>query len=242
MRLLLGSGGFGTGERKDGWLKEIKAFLGSIKSILFVPYALKDYDKYTQILESVGFHGHAKTIGIHTLKDPIAAVMEAEAISIGGGNTFRLMNSMYENGIMNAIRKRVKSGMPFIGVSAGSNSAGPTMKTTNDMPIVYPPSFTALGLIPFQINPHYFSGAIHIKTGSGYIQYGGETRDDRIREFHEMNSTPVLGLWEGSILRIENGRSHLTGHAAQARLFRQGENHKDFSGPCELTEFLPRLS
>jgi dipeptidase E len=241
MRLLLGSGGISTIERKQAWVNEINDFLSGIKNVVFVPYALQDYDQYTRILDERGFHGSRKTIGIHTRPDPIRAIEEAEAISVGGGNTFRLLNTMYENYIVDAIRRRVQAGVPYVGVSAGSNAASPTLKTTNDMPIVYPPSFTALSLIPFQINPHYFSGPIHFRTSRGYTQYAGETRDDRIREFHEMNATPVLGLWEGSILRVEDGRYFLKGHEAKARLFRKNENHKDFSGEVELTDFLPRM-
>jgi dipeptidase E len=243
VRLLLGSGGLSTPERKNAWLKEIDSFLGAVKDILFIPYALRDHDGYTRGLNEWNFHFGRKATGIHRTPNQIEAVKNSKAISVGGGNTFRLLNDMYMNSLLEPIRERVRAGVPFIGVSAGSNVSGPTIKTTNDMPIVYPPSFTALGLVPFQINPHYFAGAIHIRNEDGsYIRYGGETRDDRIREFHEMNTTPVIGLWEGSILRVENGKSFLKGHEPKARLFRQGEPIKNFEGECELTEFLPRLS
>ncbi|HEX4924791.1 MAG TPA: dipeptidase PepE [Bdellovibrionales bacterium] len=238
MRLLLGSGGFSTPERRDGWKSEMNSYLGSIKRVLFIPYALADHDSYVQALKTWGFHGDREVIGIHTVKDPKKAVREAECISVGGGNTFRLLHDLYTNDLVEVVRERVFAGLPYVGVSAGTNVAGPTMKTTNDMPITYPPSLDAFNLVPFQINPHYFAGAIHIKEEQGYVQYGGETRDDRIREFHEMNNTPVIGLWEGSILRIENRRLKLAGHNPRARLFRKGENVRDFAGPEDLTPFL----
>jgi len=243
MRLLLGSGGFSTIERRDGWKKEVEDFLGPVKKVLFIPYALADYDGYVRGIKEWGFHGQGReTIGIHRTKSPRQAVLEADVISVGGGNSFRLLSGLYEHNLIEAIREKVHSGTPYIGVSAGTNMACPTMKTTNDMPIVLPPSLNALHLVPFQVNPHYFSGATHIKNADGsYMQYGGETRDDRIREFHEMNNTPVIGLWEGSILRIEGKRVKLTGHQARARLFRLGENARDLSGPGDLSGVLPLL-
>lgn len=233
-RLLLGSGGFSTPERRQGWLKELDDYLGSIRTILFVPYALKDHDYYIRKMEELGSDVGRKLVGIHTTKDPVAAVAEAEVVFIGGGNSFRLLADLYRHKLLEPIRNRVSAGMPYIGVSAGTNMACPTMKTTNDMPITYPPSLDALGLISFQINPHYIAGAIYTEPTPGtYQPYGGETRDDRIAEFHEMNTTPVLGLYEGGILRVENGRGTLRGTAG-ARLFLPGEPAQDFALNAEV--------
>jgi dipeptidase E len=148
------------------------------------------------------------------------AVDQAEAIFVGGGNTFRLLKSLYDFDLLPAIRKRVMSGMPYIGSSAGSNVAGPTIRTTNDMPIVQPPSFEALGLVDFQINPHY----LETDPASTHM---GETREERILQFLEENDMPVVALREGAILRVENGSIKLRG-VAGARVFRRGED------PAEL--------
>ncbi|MBI1918055.1 MAG: dipeptidase PepE, partial [Planctomycetes bacterium] len=152
--------------------------------------------------------------------------LEAEGLFVGGGNTFRLLSELYRLDLLDVIRQRVGEGLPYLGISAGSNVACPTMQTTNDMPIVRPPSFAALGLVPFQINPHYFTGATHVKVGDGYAEHFGETRDDRIREYHELNDPPVVGLWEAGLIRW-NGRSG-TLVGATARVFHKGQEPVDW--------------
>jgi dipeptidase E len=152
-------------------------------------------------------------------------VRRAEGIYVGGGNTFRLLNEFYGLDLLGPIRERVRAGVPYLGVSAGTNVACPTIKTTNDMPIVAPPRLDALGLVPFQVNPHYFNGPVYLKAADGYQEHYGETRDERLREFHELNDTPVIGLWEGGLLRVEGGRVLLLG--ARARVFRKGEEPVD---------------
>jgi dipeptidase E len=126
--------------------------------------------------------------------------------------------------------------MPYLGVSAGCNVACPTIRTTNDMPICEPPSLTALGLVPFQVNPHYYTGMNWVKHGDQFVQHFSETRDDRLREFHEMNDTPVIGLWEAGLLRCENGRAELI--AAPARVFRKGQPAIDVNPPAELSALM----
>jgi dipeptidase E len=126
--------------------------------------------------------------------------------------------------------------MPYLGISAGCNVACPTIKTTNDMPITQPPSLLALGLVPFQVNPHYFSGATWVKREDGFHEHFGETRDDRLREFHEMNETPVVGLWEAGLLRIEGEHVRLLG--APGRLFRKGREPVDVQPGTRLDELL----
>src|SRR5262249_48313576 len=160
--------------------------------LLFVPYALADHDGYVRLLVERGYHAGYPIDGIHTHADPKAAVLDAEAVFVGGGNTFRLIDELYRRDLLGGVRQRVAGGPPYFGISAGSNVACPTMQTTNDMPIVRPPSFDALGLVPFQINPHYFTGPTHVKVGDGYVEHLGETRDDRIREYHELNDPPVV--------------------------------------------------
>lgn len=193
---------------------EIRNFLGDVRRVLFVPYALFDRDKYAATAQArFQRMGYVMT-SVHTAANPIAAVNDTEAIFIGGGNTFRLLKTLYEVELIEPIRNRVLNGMPYIGSSAGSNIAAPTIKTTNDMPIVQPPSFNALNLVSFQINPHYLDPDPSSK-------HMGETREERIVQFLEENDTPVVGLREGAMLRIENGEMILRGSTG-ARIFRRG--------------------
>ncbi|HSH38289.1 MAG TPA: dipeptidase PepE [Chthoniobacterales bacterium] len=193
---------------------DVHQFLGGTRCVLFVPFALHDRDAYARkVRERFAAMGY-ELESLHLAGDKLVAVRSAEAIFIGGGNTFRLLKSLYDFDVLDAIRARVGEGMPYMGSSAGSNVAAPTIRTTNDMPIVEPPSFRALGLVPFQINPHYLDP----EPGSTHM---GETREERIVQFLEENDTPVIGLREGAMLRIENGSCELKGTKG-ARLFRQG--------------------
>jgi dipeptidase E len=236
MRVLLGSGGFRTPERTRVLVEAMRSFFGPVRQLLFVPYALADHDGYLRALAERGLDAVYGLDGIHRHPDPVRAVEQAEAIFVGGGNTFRLLDALYRLGLVEAIREGVRAGMPYLGVSAGSNVACPTLKTTNDMPIIQPPSFDALGLVPFQVNPHYFFGSTFVRQGEGYAEHFGETRDDRIREFHEMNDTPVVGLWEGGVLRVEGGRVMLAG--AAARVFRKGQEPVDVGPGTDLAPLL----
>ena len=174
---------------------ELRDAFGKILRVLFIPHALKDRDAYAAkaraAFEEMGYGLDS----LHEKSDPREAIERAEAIFCGGGNTFRLLKALHEMGVLPLIQTRVKDGMVYAGASAGSNLACPTIRTTNDMPIVQPPSFDALGLVRFQINPHYLDPA----PDSTHM---GETRETRIREFHEENETPVAGLREGAILRV----------------------------------------
>jgi dipeptidase E len=200
---------------------EIRDFLGRVKRVLFVPYALFDRDSYATSARERFQKMGCELTSIHTANDPKQAAEEAESMFIGGGNTFRLLKALYEFDLLDTIRRRVDGGMPYIGSSAGSVVASPTIKTTNDMPIVQPPSFGALGLVPFQINAHYLDpdpGSTH----------QGETREVRILQYLEENDTPVVGLREGALVRVDRGATILKGTSA-ARIFRKG------LAPVELT-------
>ena len=212
MRLLLISSsvvhGYGFLDHAE---PEIRAMLGDAGNVAFVPFAQHDLGAYTaRVRERLGAMGFDVT-QVHGPAD----IQRAEAIFIGGGNTFRLLARMYEANIVDTIRERVRAGVPYLGSSAGTNVATPTIRTTNDMPIVYPPTFDALGLVPFQINPHYLDP-------EPTSTHKGETREDRIREFHEENATPVVGLREGSALRVQGEVVTLAGERP-ARIFRRGE-------------------
>jgi dipeptidase E len=193
---------------------EIKDFLGATSEVLFVPFALHDRDAYAETararFEKMGYGLRS----INATADAEQSVIGAEAIFIGGGNTFRLLKTLYDGNLLQSIRDRVAAGTPYIGSSAGSNVAAPTIKTTNDMPIVQPPSFDALGLVPFQINPHYLDP-------DPSSTHKGETREERILQFLEENETPVVALREGAIVRFENGSYVLKGSSG-ARIFRSG--------------------
>jgi dipeptidase E len=236
MRLLLGSGGFRTEERIQFLAGQMQSFFGGVERIVFVPYALKDHDRYVQVLTEKGLDAGYVLDGIHRHADPLLAVREAAALYVGGGNTFRLLSDLYRLGLVGMLRERVRAGVPYLGVSAGTNIACPTIKTTNDMPITMPPSLDALGLVPFQVNPHYFMGQTHVKRAEAYHEHFGETRDDRIREYHEMNATVVVGLWEGGVLRIDGSEVLLRG--APARIFRRGQEPVDVEPGCRLDELL----
>ena len=222
-RLLLGSGGIRTEQRKATMVEQMQRHFGNAAEILFVPYAIADHDDYVAKIVELGFNAGYPIRGIHTCDDPVDAINQAHAIYVGGGNTFRLTNDLHRLGLIEPIRRRVLNGdLPYMGVSAGTNVACPTMMTTNDMPIVLPPSFTTCDLVPFQINAHFFAGQTMVKLDDGtMIEHCGETRDDRLREFHEMNDTPVIGLWEGSFLVVEGDTMSLIGGAA--RVFHRGQ-------------------
>ena len=209
---------------------EIRHFLGQVRRVLFVPFALHDQDGYaTRVKDRLGVMGY-EVESIHRASDKQKAVSDTESVFIGGGNTFRLLKSLYEFEVIDLIRKRVDEGMLYMGSSAGSNVAGPTIRTTNDMPIVEPPSFDALGLVSFQINPHYLDPDPNSK-------HMGETREERLLQFLEENETTVIGLREGAMLRIEQGTTTLKGSTG-ARIFRQGHEPVEVLPVAVLDEFL----
>ena len=232
MRILLGSGGFRTPQRIASLRYHMRAHFGSVRKLLFVPYALHDHDAYVRTMLERGIDAGYELDGIHRHADPVQAVQDAEAIFIGGGNTFRLLDALQRLQLIEPIRERVRVGMPYLGISAGTNVACPTIKTTNDMPIVQPASFEALGLVPFQVNAHYYEGSNRVKVDGAFHEHFGETRDDRLREFHEMNDTPVIGLWEAGLLSYDGSTLQLSG--APARVFRKGQPPQDVAAGSEI--------
>lgn len=237
MRVMLGSGGYRTPERIALLAENMRSFFGPVRKLLFVPYALADHDRYVQTMLERGINAGYELDGLHRHADPVQAVRQAEAIFVGGGNTFRLLATLYRLQLLELIRERVRSGMPYLGVSAGANLAGPTIRTTNDMPIVQPPSFDALGLVPFQINPHYYTGMNFVKHGDAFVEHFGETRDERLREFHEENDTTVAALWEAAMLHCEAGKCRLS--ISPARIFRKNAAPVDVAPGDSLDGLLP---
>lgn len=234
MKLLLISNSTMPGEPYLDYPKfEIKKFLGNKPvTALFIPYAAVtfSFDAYAQKVEErfseVGHH----ITSIHLLKDPVNAVKNAEAIVVGGGNTWHLVRMMHDQRIMPAIREKVLTGTPYIGWSAGSNVACPTLRTTNDMPVIDPDGFSCLNLVPFQINPHYLDAH-----PSGH---GGETREQRIEEFIEINpGVFVVGLREGTMLRLKNSELELIGNR-NARIFKKGNSPIEVSPGKDLNFLL----
>jgi len=208
---------------------EIRDFLGDAKKVLFVPYALYDRDAYTSTAQERFQKMAYDLTSVHTATDPRQAVRDTDVVFIGGGNTFRLLKALYDFDLLEVIRNRVADGMPYIGSSAGANVAGPTIKTTKDMPIVQPPSFDALGLVPFQISPHYLDpdpNSTHM----------GETQEERILQFLEENDTPVAGLREGAIVRSENSATILKGSSG-ARIFRKSMAPVEVLPGTQLDDF-----
>lgn len=199
-------------------LEELEVLFKSAKTILFIPYARPggiSHEEYTSKAREAFSKIGKEVKGIHEFDNVQDAVKEAEGIFVGGGNTFVLVNQLYKNHLISTLQEAISSGTPYLGTSAGSNICGLTMNTTNDMPIVYPPSFKTLAMVPFNVNPHYLDPDPNSK-------HMGETRETRIKEFLEFNSQPVIGLREGSWLEVKGNQIVLRGQL-DARIF---EYHK----------------
>jgi dipeptidase E len=210
---------------------------GRARRILFVPFALHDRAGYAAKVRERLERLDLAVDSIHDEPTPEAmrvAVARAEAVFVGGGNTFRLLKALYDAELVEAIRERALAGMPYIGSSAGTNVATASIQTTNDMPIVYPPSFDALALVPFNVNPHYLDPDPQSK-------HMGETRETRLKEFHEMNTRPVIGLREGAWLVVHGERCTLGGTTG-ARLFQRGRDPVEYTPPADLSFLMRAVS
>ena len=215
MKILLGSGGIRTEERRNLFFNLMKENFEGCKKVIFIPYASRDYAEYTNSVKKMFSHLEFEIIGIHELDNPLVELEKMEGIYVGGGNTFSLVQKLHEKEIIEVIRRKVlNNGIPYAGVSAGANVACPTMQTTNDMPIDLVPSFETFGIVPFQINPHYHPGGIWWKENDELREHFGETRKRRIEEFHNFNDTPVIGLYEGSFLICNENEIELQGNKA----------------------------
>lgn len=217
-KLLLASTSTLYGGRYLDYIKdEIVAHFSGVKEIVFIPYARPggiSHDDYTAKAATF-FSGIGIAVkGLHSFESPISALQQAEGYFTGGGNTFLLVKSLHEQGLMKELKHQAKAGKPYMGASAGTNIAGLSMRTTNDMPIVYPPSFDCMGLVPFNINPHYLDPVPN-------LQHNGETRETRLLEFLTQNNVPVVGLREGSWLQVLGNEVLLKG-SHTSRIFVQG--------------------
>ena len=198
----------------DYLLDKLTLFFQFTETILFIPYARPSglsHDAYTEIVQKAFKKIDKNIVGIHQFEKPKKALLEAKGIFVGGGNSFVLLDELYKNDVFDALKSVIQSGTPYLGTSAGSNICGKTIGTSNDMPIVHPPSFDALSIIPFNINPHYLDP-------NSKSKHMGETRETRIKEFHFFNSQSVVGLREGSFLEVSSERITLKG-PVKARIF-----------------------
>ncbi|PKW29419.1 dipeptidase PepE [Flavobacterium lindanitolerans] len=211
-------------------LPELSIHFKNVSELVFIPYARPSgisHDEYTEKVHQAFSKINIKVKGLHEFEDLKEALKQAEGIFTGGGNTFLLVTQLYRHDLMTLLSETLKKGTPYLGTSAGSNITGLTMQTTNDMPIIYPPSFQTLGMIPFNLNPHYLdpdSNSTHM----------GETRETRIKEFHQFNTLPVLGLREGSWLEVKNETITLKGNL-KARLFRQNQQPEELESGSDLS-------
>lgn len=219
------------GDYLEYLLPELTVHFQKASTILFIPYARPSgisHEDYTKKVSEAFTKINKKVKGIHEFENPEEAIKNAEGIFTGGGNTFLLVSQLYKNKVMQVLAEALKSGIPYLGTSAGSNITGLTMQTTNDMPIIYPPSFQTLGMIPFNLNPHYLDPDLNSK-------HMGETRETRIKEFHAFNSLPVLGLREGSWLDVKGEKIILKGNFS-ARLFRQNQTPEELETGSDLSD------
>ncbi len=210
-------------------LETLEEHFKAVDEILFIPYARPggiSYVEYTKIVKKVFKKINKTVVGVQEFENAPNAILNAKGIFTGGGNTFVLVNQLYKNKILEPLKTVIKNGTPYLGTSAGSNICGLTMNTTNDMPIVYPPSFKTLGIVPFNINPHYLDpikGSTHM----------GETRETRIKEFHQFNTQPVIGIREGSWIEIKNTSITLKGDLC-ARIFEYNKSPYEIETNSDL--------
>lgn len=230
MNILLASTSTIFGGNYLEYLKsDIKELFKGVNEIVFVPFARPggiSHEEYTEKARTFFAEFDIKVKGLHEFDNQLKAVKTAKGFFTGGGNTFLLVKTLHESGLMNIIKQTVESGIPYLGTSAGSNIGGLNMKTTNDMPIVYPPSFECMGLVPFNINPHYLDPNPDLK-------HNGETRETRIQEFLTQNDTKVIGLREGNWIRRIGNRITIEG-TESTRIFEKGKDPYEVKSGTEI--------
>ncbi|MEP3207601.1 MAG: dipeptidase PepE [Maribacter sp.] len=218
------------GEYLDYLFDELQEIFRFTDEVVFIPYARPSgisYDEYTSIAEIAFQKINTHIRGIHTYENPVEAIQNAKGIFTGGGNSFILVDELYKHNLIQPLQEAIQNGTPYLGTSAGSNIAGPSVKTTNDMPIVYLPSFDTLGIVPFNINPHYLDPDPTSK-------HKGETRETRIKEFHKFNDIPVVGLREGSWIQVAHHQTTLAGEGLTARIFEKDKNPYEVEAKSSL--------
>lgn len=219
MKVILASTSTIYGGKPLSYLQaELTELYKNVTEVLFIPYARPggiSHQEYTNNLKPVFAEIEINLKGIHEFENPIEAIEKSSGIFTGGGNTFVLLYQLYKNELVLPLQKAIKNGTPYLGTSAGSNICGLTINTTNDMPIVYPPSFKALSIVPFNLNPHYIDPEPNSK-------HMGETRETRIKEFHAYHTQPVIGLREGSWLEINSENCMIKG-SLSARVFERNK-------------------
>lgn len=231
MRLLLLSNSTAPGRRYLEHAADVLAdILTGATTVAFVPFASADHDGYTATVAAALARFGVTVVGAHT-GDPARIIADADAVFVGGGNTFRLVAALHRTGLVAAVPELVREGLPYIGSSAGTNVATPSLKTTNDMPIVQPPSFSTFGLVGFQINPHYLDP-------DPSSTHQGETRDERLRQYLEENDVPVLAMREGTWVNRDDDSLQLGGAAAGARLYEVGTEPREIAAPADLSDLL----
>lgn len=230
MNILLASTSTIFGGNYLDYLKsEIVTLFKDVKEIIFIPFARPggiSHEEYTEKARTYFAEFDIKVKGLHEFDNQLEAVKNGKGFFTGGGNTFLLVKTLHESGLMNVLKQTVESGIPYLGTSAGSNIGGLNMKTTNDMPIVYPPSFECMGLVPFNLNPHYLDPNPDLK-------HNGETRETRIQEFLTQNGTKVIGLREGNWIRRIGNRITIEG-TESTRIFEKGIDPYEVRSGTEL--------
>jgi dipeptidase E len=239
-RIALGSGGFsGSQEGLDYLAAGMSEFLGPIKNVLVIGYASKDPTAPIKAIQSKKLLEGRNVQSITDFQDPRAAILNAEAIVVFGGNTYLLLTRLYENNLLQPIREAVARGVPYIGISAGTNVAAPTILTTNDWQVRVPPSPNSLGIVPFQINPHFVDGKTYTLEDGVYVPYAGETRNDRIAEYHQWNDTDVVAIPEVTFLKVEQGKIVYQSQGKKPlKLFQKDRETREFAPGSDLTSIL----
>ena len=208
------------------------------ETVLFAPFASHDHDDYISRMQDFLGPSGPRLVGIQEM-DHSGGWPKASGIYVGGGNSFLLVHELHKRDLVQRIRDSVLDGMPYLGVSAGANVASPTMMTTNDMPICLPPSFDSFGIVPFQVNPHYHPGKIRFMDGDELADHYGESRAQRIAEYHRTSDTPVLGMWEGSFVKWDGSKGSLIGRATA---FRRGEESFELSDCSGFNPYIEKIS